>query len=131
MEGKIIVLIMHFYICPPSIRGANSHLYPSPKFATALIIIMIVISLFSFAVNRCDGPRPDRRERRQRRGLRDIGLGPDHRPVRGGGPVLRRGEDLQSGRGQTHPLARRIGRSPARRAALRIPGQRPCLRLER
>lgn len=72
--------------------------------------------------DRCHGPREDRRERRQGRGLRDIGLGPDHRPVRNGGPVLRGGEELHPRHGQTHPLARRIGRSSQGRAVLRVPG---------
>lgn len=80
---------------------------------------------------RCHWSREDRRVRRQVRGLRDTGLGPDHRPVRGGGPLLRRGEELQPGGGQAHTLARRIGRTSQGRAALRLHGQQSGLRPER
>lgn len=73
---------------------------------------------------RRDGPREDRRKRRQGRGLRDTGPGPDHRPVRDGGPVLRGGEKLQPGGGQAHPLARRIGRAAQGRADVRLLGKR-------
>lgn len=81
--------------------------------------------------NRCHRPREDRRERRPGRGLRDFGPGPDQRPVRNGGSVPRRGAQLQPGRGQNHPLARRLGRRPQRRAAVRVRGKRPEVRLQR